>query len=438
MARPRLHTHLALSRRQFLAGAAVAPLVVPRAVLGGTGKTPPSDQTVLGSIGVGGRGSFLLRNFLPIPQARVVAVCDPNGKRREARKRQIDTHYAEAVGKAVKGCAGYRDFRKLLDRSDIDAVVCATPGQWHGLHYVMAAKAGKDIYGEKPLTLTAAEGRAVCDTVRRYGRVFQTGLQQRSEGRFRLACELARNGCLGKLHAVKVGVPGGATLPDAPTVPVPEGFDYDLWLGPAPATPYNEVKCQGEHKWGHIYDYSLGFLAAWGVHHLDIARWGAPSISQGQVRLEGTGTFPTEGMANTPLTWRVELTADDGVRLSFADLTTHEMGCRFEGDKGWVHVNREIIKGEPEAILKDGIRPGDTRLYESENHAQNFLDCIRSRRDTAAPAEVGHGSTLLTILSDIAIRTGRKLTWDWKAERFVGDDEANRRLARAMRPPWSL
>ena len=431
-----------ISRRKFVvcAAAGAAPWVVPATALGGPGKTAPSERIALGLIGVGGRGTFLMRTFLPIEQARIVAVCDPHGKRREQRKRDIEKHYAEARGRkgGGKGCAVYRDFRELLERKDVDAVVCATPGQWHGLHYVMAAKAGKDVYGEKPLTLTAAEGRAVCDAVKRFGRVFQTGLQQRSDGRFRFACALARNGYLGKLSAVKVGVPGGAAIPDAPTVAVPDYFDYDLWLGPAPATPYNEEKCRGERVWGHIYDYSLGFLAAWGVHHLDIARWGAPSLTKGTVRVEGKATFPAKGMADTPLTWRVALTAADGVRLSFTDLSANEMGCRFEGDQGWVHVNRKAIRAEPESLLRIRLKPDDVRLYESANHASNFLDCVRTRRETATPAQVGHTSTLLPIVSDVAVRVGRRLTWDWRAERFVGNAEANRRLHRALRAPWRL
>ena len=421
-----------LSRRRFLAGALC---VVPAGVLGGPGKVAPSERVALGFIGCGGRGTALLRGFLPLDKARVVAVCDPQRLRRKARQREVDKHYAAGGG---KGCADYNDFRELLARKDVDAVVCATPGQWHGLHYVAAAKAGKDIYGEKPLALTVAEGRVVCDVVKRCGCVFQTGLQQRSEGRFRFACELARNGYLGKVGTVKVGVPGGAVLPNAPTVPVPAGFDYNLWLGPAPLTPYNAVKCLGEHRWGHIYDYSIGFIAAWGVHHLDIARWGAPSLGKGTVQIEGKATFPTHGMANTSLTWRVALTAADGVRLSFTDTSANAMGCRFEGERGYIHVNRKGITAQPESLLKVKLKPGDLRLYESDHHAENFLDCVRTRRATAVPAEEGQASTLLPLLSDIATRVGRRLAWDWRAERFAGDAEANRRLRRAMRAPWSL
>ena len=417
---------------------AVGPCIVPASVLGGQGRTAPSDRITIGLIGVGGRGGVHVQTLLPMPQAQILAVCDPKRSRRQARKRQVEAHYAQATGKAYKGCAAYNDFREVLARDDIDAVFGAATGQWHGLHYVLAAQAGKDIYGEKPLTLTAAEGRTLCDTLKRYGTVFQTGLQQRSEPKFRFACELARNGYLGDVRSVRVGVPGGATLPAAPTVPVPDGFDYEMWLGPAPATPYNEVKCRGEAQWGHIHDYSVGFMAAWGVHHLDIAQWGAPSLTTGKVTIKGTGTLPTEGMADTPLTWRVELVAADGVRLSFTDLSANAMGCRFEGTKGWVHVNRSGIKAEPETLLKVGLKATDRRLYESTHHHENFLECVRTRRATIVPAEVGLRATLLPILSDIAIRTGRPLTWDWAAERFVGDAGANRRLSRPFRAPWSL
>ena len=410
-----------MTRRQLLARAAAvaAPCLVPASVLAGRGGAAPSDRIGIGVIGVGGRGGVHVKTLLGMEQAQVLAVCDPQGLRRQARKKQVEQHYAQATGRAHKGCAACNDFRELLARKDIDAVFGAAVGQWHGLHYVAAAKAGKDVYGEKPLTLSAAEGRLVCDAVRRYGIVFQTGLQQRSSPTFRLACELALNGYLGEVRSVKVGVPGGATIPTAPTAPVPDHFDYEMWLGPAPATPYNAVKCRSEAFWGHIYDYSLGFLAAWGVHHLDIAQWGAPSLTAGKVQVHGTATFPKEGMANTPLTWRVEILAADGVRLSFTDLSANAMGCRFEGDKGWVHVNRKGIQAEPASLVKVTIKHDEKQLYRSDHHHENFLHCIRTRRPTAVPAEVGHKATLLPILSDVAIRTGRRLTWDWGAERFV-------------------
>jgi len=440
MSDERLRRGAGVSRRGFLgrAAALAAPCIVPASVLGGQGEVAPSERITIGVIGVGGRGGVNVKTFLPMKQAQILAVCDPRRLKRQEKKRWVEAHYAQASGRAYKGCADYNDFRELLARKDIDAVVGAAVGQWHGPHYVAAAKAGKDIYGEKPLTLTAAEGRAVCDAVKRYGTVFQTGLQQRSEPKFRFACELAINGYLGKVRSVEVGVPGGATIPTAATLPVPDGFDYGMWLGPAPATPYNDVKCRSEAFWGHIHDYSLGFMAAWGVHHLDIAQWGAPSLTTGKVRVRGTATFPAQGMADTPLTWRVELIAADGVRLTFTDLSANEMGCRFIGDKGWVHVNRSGIRAEPESLLKARIKHGDKRLYESSHHHENFLQCIRTRRVTAVPAEVGQKATLLPILSDIVIRTGRRLTWDWDAERFVGDAEANRRLSRPMRAPWCL
>ena len=440
MGTKRPHRMTGTTRRQFLAGAAAlaAPCLVPASALGGRGRVAPGDRIGVGIIGVGGRGGVHVKTLLGMEQAQILAVCDPQRLRRDGRKQQIDKHYAAAAGRAYKGCGSHNDFRELLARDDIDAVFGAAVGQWHGLHYVTAARAGKDIYGEKPLTLTAAEGRAVCDAVRRYGTVFQTGLQQRSDPRFRFACELARSGYLGDVRSVKVGVPGGATVPTAPTVPVPDHFDYNLWLGPAPATPFNEVKCRSEAFWGHIHDYSLGFMSAWGVHHLDIAQWGAPSLTTGKVQIQGTATFPESGMADTPLTWRVELVAADGVRLSFTDLSENAMGCRLEGSKGWVHVNRKEIRAEPASLLTVAIKPSDTRLYASTHHQGNFLDCVRTRGATAMPVDEGHRATLLPILSDIAIRTRRRLTWDWAAERFVGDAEAHRRLRRAMRAPWSL
>jgi len=426
------------TRRQFLhcaAAAVAAPYIVPSTVLG---KNAPSERVTIGIIGCGGRNTVHIRTLLPMALAQILAVCDPDARRRDSRKRMVETGYGQAKGATYKGCATYNDFRELLARDDIDAVFIATPGQWHALHYVASAQAGKDVFGEKPLTLTAAEGRIVCDTMKRYDTVFQTGLQQRSDARFRHACELAINGYLGRVHTVKVGVPGGATIPRAPAVPVPDYFDYEMWLGPAPFTPYNEVKCQSERFWGHIYDYSLGFIGAWGVHHLDIAQWGVPSLTTGKVQIEGTATFPSEGMANCSVTWNVNLTAADGVRLHFTDTSVNEQGCRFIGDKGWVHVNRSTIKAAPESLLTVKIKPTEKRLYKSDHHHENFLTCVRTRREPVVPAEAGHAATLLPIISDIATRVGGKLTWDFKTERFIGNEQANSMLTRALRSPWSL
>ena len=422
-----------ISRRRFLAGSAgavAAPFVVPATSLGAAGRTAPSDRITVGSIGVGGRGSGHANAMLGRSDVRLLAACDADRRKSDAIKARADARYGD------KACLSTADFQEVLARDDIDAVIIASPENWHALMAARAAEAGKDVYCEKALSLTVAEGRALCETVRRYGRVFQVGTQQRSGGNFRHACELARNGYLGKLKRVEVGVPDGRALPNAAPAPVPEGLDYDLWLGPAPWTPYNKLKCT--FNWYFIFDYCAGWIESWGVHHCDIALWGAPELGASTLDIEGTATFPEDGLANTSVTWNVQYTAPSGLVFSFTDNRTHPQGCRFIGEKGWVHVRRGGIKSEPASLLKTPIKPGDEHLYVSSNHHGNFLECIRSRRDCVAPVEAGHKATAITLVGDIATRLGRKLTWDWKAERFRGDAAANRMLRRSMRTPWSM
>jgi predicted dehydrogenase len=422
-----------VSRRAFLAGAAAAlaaPYVVPSTSLGDAARAAPSNRIAVGSIGMGSRGTDHLRALIQATDVQFLAVCDPQQAKREAARAFVDQRYGSA------GCAAVADFREVVGRADIDAVVVAAPENWHALIMAAAARAGKDIYGEKALTLTVAEGRALVDTVRRYRRVFQVGTQQRSSRNFRFACELARGGYLGRITRVEVGVPGGRALPVAEPKAPPADIDYDLWLGPAPWTPYNDLKCS--FNWYFIYDYCVGWIQSWGVHHVDIALWGAPQLGLGRMEIEGTAVFPDEGEADTSVTWRVRGRAADGTEFLFSDNGHHEQGCRFVGERGWVLVNRSGIWAEPASLLTVALRPGDVRLYESNSHHDNFLECIRTRRDPVSDVESGHAATTLTILSDIATRTGRRLTWDWAAERFVGDPAADRFLGRAMRSPWQL
>ncbi|MDP6848064.1 MAG: Gfo/Idh/MocA family oxidoreductase, partial [Kiritimatiellia bacterium] len=269
-----------ISRRRFIAAAATtaaAPYIIPSSALGKAGTVAPSNRINMGFIGTGGRGTSHLRSLVGSRETQLMAVCDPQKPKREGAKRHIENAYAKqkAAG-TYKGCEAYSDFRELIARDDIDAVVVASPEYWHALHMSMAAKAGKDVYGEKALSLTIDQGRALVDTVRRYGRVFQVGTQQRSGRNFRFACELARNGYIGKLSKVEVGVPGGRSLPNAEPCDPPPDLDYDMWLGPAPYTPYNKLKCS--FNWYFIFDYCVGWIQSWGVHHCDIALWGAPSL----------------------------------------------------------------------------------------------------------------------------------------------------------------
>ena len=422
-----------ITRRRFLAASAAsvaAPYIVPASSLGAAGRTAPSERIGVGFIGVGGRGSSHVNALLGNRQVQIRAACDANKPKADKNKARVDARYGD------KACGSYSDFRELLSRKDIDAVVIASPENWHALHAASAARAGKDIYCEKALSLTVREGRQLCDTVRRYGTVFQVGTQQRSGGNFRFACELARNGYLGKLKTVEVGVPGGRSLPNAPPTDPPAGLDYDLWLGPAPYTPHNDLKCS--FNWYFIYDYCAGWIQSWGVHHCDIALWGAPALCASTLDVEGTATFPTDGIANTSITWNVRYTTPGGLVYSFTDNRTHPQGCRFIGEKGWVHVRRGAIRAEPKSLLKVAIKPDEQHLYESRSHHGNWLECIRDRRDPVASVEAGHRATTISLVGDIATRLGRKLTWDWKAERFVNDAAATRMLRRPMRVPWSM
>jgi predicted dehydrogenase len=401
------------------------------------GRTAANERIRIGHIGVGGQGSGHVGAMVGDPAVQVMAVCDPFQSKREANKKRADERYAAEIGKGTyKGCADYSDFRDLVTRDDIDAVIIASPEFWHALHAVWAMRHRKDVYCEKAMTLTAYESQAVRETVRRHARVYQLGTQQRSDRNFRFAAELAINGYLGKLHTVQVAVPGGSGLGLAAPAPVPPGLDYEMWLGPAPYKPYNSLKCS--FNWYFIYDYCIGWIGSWGVHHIDSALWGAPAFHTGRVEVEGTAVIPSEGLGNTSTSWRVEIVAEGGLRMIFSDDGRQPHGVRFIGDQGWVHVVRGGIKAEPAALLRLALKPEDEHLYESRGHHANFLECIRTRRDPVADVDAGFRATLTTIIADIATRLGRKLTWDWTAERFVGDEVANSMLRRPMRSPWTL
>jgi len=424
-----------LTRREFFraaAAAAAAPYVLTSTALGGEGALPASERIALGFIGLGGRGGGILKHFLQQGVSEPIAVCDVWKNRAEAWSKRLGA-----------GVTAYQDFRDLLARRDIDAVVIATPDHWHVLQSIAAVRAGKDVFCEKPLAPTVREGRALCDAVERYGRIFLHGTHQRSFGRFRLACEIVRNERIGKLHTIRVCERGSWADAVRPVQPVPPELDYDLWLGQAPEIPY-VGQALGGGMWQCRSDYSAGWISGCGVHPLDIAQWGNGTDRTGPVEVEGRGVYPKDGFNDTAIDWHVEMTYSNGVRLIFTsthnDVNSPEVGARFEGAEGWVmaHGNAFSILAEPPSLLQTVIRPGEIRLPRSDNHATHFLECIRSRQETVAPAEVAHRSTTLCLISDIAMRLGRKLRWDPEREEFVGDDEANRLLARSMRAPWTL
>lgn len=430
-----MRTNNVLTRRRFLSGAASAlamPALIPARALGRNGAVAPSNRLGLAVVGLGDRGNYHLNALSAFKEVQVLAMCDVRG---DALQQVCGTFHEKA---GSRDCAATQDFREILARPEVDAITVAAPENWHAVMSVEAMKAGKDVYCEKALSLTVAEGRAICDAVQRTGRVLQAGTQQRSDRRFRFACELARNGYLGKIQSVCVAVPSGRRVLRIPPAPQPPDVNYDLWLGPAPYKPYRENLCN--FNWYFLTDYCAGWIQSWGVHHLDIALWGAPELEASTVEVEGTADFLAEGDADVSFGWKVAATTPKGLRMDFFDDASSPVGhgVRFIGDKGWVHVTRGGIKTEPASLLDVRIKPGEERLYHSDNHMEDFLQCIRSRREPVAPARVCHAATTLSLVADIASRAGRKLVWDWGKERFVNDEPANRMLSRTLRQPWHV
>lgn len=429
------------SRRAFIktvlgtaAGTLAAPWIIPARALGMQGRPAASERIVLGFIGVGSMGMGNLRGFRSAADTQVVAVCDVDRNRLAKAKSETESHYAQQEpGGTYRGCADYVDFRQLVARQDIDAVVVSTPDHWHVLPSVAAVRSGKDVYCEKPLSLTVAEGRALSDAVGRHGRVFQTGSQQRSSQNFRTACEMVRNRRIGKLHTIEVKLSPGKQTSVQQVQPVPPELDYDLWLGQAPVEPYTPLRCH--YNFRFISDYSSGQMGNWGAHHLDIAQWGHGSDRSGPIQVEGTGTFPTEGLWNNPVHFKVAYTYADGVKVL---CSTSGSSVRFIGSEGEIFVSRERLTANPQSILSTPLTAHDLRLYDSRNHHRNFLECIKNRRETAAPAEVAHRTATMAHLGNIAMILGRKLDWNPEKEQFVNDSSANRLLSRPMRSPWHL
>jgi len=434
-----------ITRRRFVCHAASAmavPWIVPAAALGRDDATPPSDRVTLGIIGAGGRGTSNMNAFLPMAGAQVVAVCDVKRDKRNGASKKVAQKY-EADGRAGgKPCDAYNDFREILGREDIDAVVISPQDHWHAAVAVAAARAGKDMYCEKPLGVSVAECQAIRDAVRRYGRIFQTGTQQRSDRKFRHASNLARFGFLGKVHTVEVAAPGPKYQPRykgpiAPA-PVPDGFDYDMYVGPARMRPYTPF-CVDWPGWYLIWDLCAGFIINWGVHHLDIAHWGCPSISSQPCQVTCRSEYRTHPICDNISSWQADFTFDDGLRMKFTDTGNPlPQGTRFVGEEGWVHVNRGGIKAEPKSLLEVEIKPGEPQLYESTNHHADFITCVRERRDPVAPVEAGHVASYLGMIAEVAGRLNQPLRWDPTTERFDNNADANRQLIRPMRSPWRV
>jgi len=422
-----------ITRRSFLKGTAAIggaaiglPAIVPSSVFGANA---PSNRIVMGAIGVGSQGTGDMQGFLGKPEVQMVAVCDIDKGHLDNAKKIVDDRYGN------KDCTAYHDFRELIGRGDLDAVQLAMPDHWHAIPAIAAARAGLDIHGQKPLARSIREGRAMCDAVHRYGRVWQTGSQQRSDYNFRRACELVRNGRIGKILKVEVGLPTGGGTDVKPVMPVPEGLDWNLWLGPAPYVPYRGVS---HWDWRWIMDYSGGQLTDWAGHHIDIAHWGMGWDYTGPVEIEGKGNYPTEGLYNVATQYKFACTYADGTVMTIANNQQLTQGAKWYGETGWIHVNRGGLNASDEKILREEIGPNETRLYESRDHKQNFLDCVKSRELTICPVEVGFRSISVGLLGEIAMLTERKIKWDPENEKIKGDPEASALLGRSYREPWIL
>ena len=432
-----------MNRRQFLkrlsiaaAGTLSSPLIVPASALGRSGAVAPSDRIVMAGIGFGMMGIPNMRAFLEKDDVQWVAVCDVDEKHLRQARDIVNQRYGN------KDCAVYKDFRELCQRKDVDAVSIAVPDHWHAIPVVECARAGFDIYGEKPLSHSLREGQAMAAAMKRYNRIWQTGSWQRSVANFHQACELVRNGRIGKILKVEVGLPSGhydfagTAGQDTITTPPPE-LDYDFWVGPAPYASYCPAKVHMNWRW--VMDFGGGQLMDWVGHHVDIAHWGLGFDLTGPVEIEGWGEFPRRGIWNTPTRYYLTAKYADGTQMVIAGGHKEiRSGTKWIGEYGWIWVDRGGLEAHPSEILNEYIGPDEIRLYKSRDHYQNFLDCVKSRRETITPIEVAHRSASVGHLGVIAIELGRKICFDPGTETIINDQEASRLLDRAYRNPWQL
>ena len=420
-----------ISRRQFVRGAAAGlalPYIVPASVFGADA---PSKKITIGFIGMGGHGTgWNLDYYLKLPASRVVMVCDVEGYRMRKAKAIVDAAYGN------EDCAMSKDFREVLARKDIDAVMISTPDHWHTLISVMAARAGKDVQCEKP-TLTINEGKVLIQTIRKLGRVFQTSTEDRAVVEYHRMAELVRNGRIGKLQKIEVILPKQPGDPGDPTPqPVPQDLDWEMWLGPAPYAPYTKDRAQGTFRW--IWDYSGGVICDWGAHLFDTAQWGNDTERSGPVEVEGTGTYWEGGLYNTVKDYDVTYRYANGVVMT---CKPGNPSIKFIGTDGWVGNTgwRGPVEASSKEILESKIGPGEVHLYTNPaGEHDDFLKCVKSRKDPYFPVDIGHRVSTVCHLANIAIKVGRKLKWDPVQEQFIGDSAANAMLFRPMRAPWTL
>jgi predicted dehydrogenase len=447
------------SRRSFLksisVAGALAPAIVPSSVFGANA---PSERVNVAAFGVGGRGSHVNGKIVQFDDVRYIAVCDCYESRREEKRKAWNELYG---GDYVKTYSNPWD---VIKRKDIDAVVVATPDHWHTPLAIAAARAGKDMYVEKPLSVAMEWSKTLRKELKKSGRRFQYGTQQRSYSQFRYACELVRNGYIGELERIEAWCPDASqqweSFVGQPSLSVPRygslrpvdppaGLDFDTWTGPSPERPYTVDRCTPFGTY-HLYDYALGFIAGWGAHPLDIAQWGADADNTGPVYYEGTGNIPDYGLLDTTDEWDIHCYYENGVKMRFVNdraaqstvmgyrqrWSTH--GTTFFGSEGWVSVDRGGIEASNAALYHVDFKSSDKRLYQSDHHQRNFIDCVKSRSETISPFETALRSDTISHLSDIVVRTGKPLEWDPKKEAIVSNQAASRLLDRPMRKKWAV
>ena len=449
------------NRRDFLKGSALCaivggfPTIVPSFVFGANA---PSNRINIGAIGVGriSRGHDL-PGIWKYDQARIMAVCDLDVSRVEAGKTLVNDVYSKKAGKPYTGTLGYSDYRQLLANKDIDAVVISTPDHQHAIVAVDAVRAGKDVYLQKPASLTITEGRAMADAVKKSGRILQIGSQQRSWKQFRRACELVRNGRIGQLKHVEIGLPGDPSGGDSTPMTPPTGFNYDAWLGSTPVVPYTVDRVMPQKGferpgWLRCEQFGAGMITGWGAHHVDTAHWGMDTEYTGPIEVWGQAEFPTHGLWDVHGAFKTHAVYANGVTMTISG--EFQNGIKFYGSEGWIFVCRDeqasptasagekaaivpLVASNPK-ILDSVIGPNGVHLYYSEDQHGNWLDCIRSRKEPIAPAEIGHRACSTCLIHHIAMKTGRKLKWDPVKERFLNDEEANARLSRPQRSPYVM
>jgi len=430
------HTRRQFLRRLAAAGAgavAAAPYIVADTATGAGGVASPSERVTMSILGCGNRGPTVMEHFLAQPDVQWLACCDCRQDRLMAVKKKVDAHYGNS------DCATYTDFRAMLARPDLDGVLIATGERWHAVASIYAARAGKDVYCEKPISLSIAEGRALVETCNRLGTIYQAGYQRHSVDSFRFAVQCAQRGRIGDLREVLCNFWECPPFPPSPAIPVPEGFDYDMWLGPTPWHPFSWNRV---NRWHYLWDTGGGMVYGQGSHWADLAQWANHTEPTGPVKAEVEQVVwpPPDSLSQVPVSCRVALTYANGVRCIMESKGKFEdRFIRFIGSDGWVQVHdgTNTVTAEPASLLrlraisaKGWADPGD--------HLRNFLEGVKTRRRCVCHAESAHRAQTLCEISNITLRLGRTLAWNPAKEEFVGDAEANRMRSRAVRPPWRI